>query len=247
MTGRQNMFDIKCAGVVFQIIPVEAGLPDYCEDYLEETIAVPDHVVELTKEDLERERKDAREYYGEDRDFGIHAQRTALLRKLAELLILHDTLLLHASAIMVDGKAYLFTAGSETGKTTHARLWMERLGDRAAMINDDKPFLQFQGSQITVFGNPWNGKERIGNNIAAPLAGIICLYQAEQNAVREMNRTEKWNFLLNQLYRSENPEHAMITMKLLDQLIQRVPVKALYCNRSMQAAEMACKAMLGQL
>ena len=34
----------------------------------------------------------------------------------------YDTFLFHGSAIAVDGAAYIFTAKSGTGKSTHARL-----------------------------------------------------------------------------------------------------------------------------
>ena len=57
----------------------------------------------------------------------------AVYRKMAD----YDTVLLHGSAIAVDDEGYFFTAKSGTGKSTHARLWREMLGDRAVMINDD--------------------------------------------------------------------------------------------------------------
>ena len=35
-----------------------------------------------------------------------------------------DGMLLHASAVVVDDRAYLFTANSGTGKSTHTALWL---------------------------------------------------------------------------------------------------------------------------
>ena len=60
-------------------------------------------------------------------------------------------MLLHASAVMVDGKAYLFTAPSGTGKSTHTRLWLQQFGERAAILNDDKPALRFENGKWYAF------------------------------------------------------------------------------------------------
>ena len=57
-------------------------------------------------------------------------------------LLLHNGIMLHSSCVVVDDKAYLFTARSGTGKSTHTRLWCQLFGDRAVMVNDDKPFLR---------------------------------------------------------------------------------------------------------
>ncbi len=59
-------------------------------------------------------------------------------RKLAESLLEYGVLLFHGSSVAVDGFGYIFAAQSGTGKSTHARLWRELLGERAVMVNDDK-------------------------------------------------------------------------------------------------------------
>ena len=42
---------------------------------------------------------------------------------------------LHASAVMLDGRAYLFSAPSGTGKSTHTEKWCRLFG--AEYLNDD--------------------------------------------------------------------------------------------------------------
>lgn len=59
-----------------------------------------------------------------------------------EAILDYDGILLHSSAISVDNEAYLFTANSGTGKSTHCALWMKYFRDRAVMINDDKPVIK---------------------------------------------------------------------------------------------------------
>ena len=48
-----------------------------------------------------------------------------------EKLLYFKGMLLHASAVVVDGEAYLFTAPSGTGKSTHTGLWLEYFKDKA--------------------------------------------------------------------------------------------------------------------
>lgn len=59
-----------------------------------------------------------------------------------EILDNYDGLFFHSSALMLDGKAYLFSAPSGTGKSTHTALWQRHFGGRVQMINDDKPIIR---------------------------------------------------------------------------------------------------------
>ena len=84
--------------------------------------------VEISPEDiaLEREkamREDALEGYPIRQYSDAYLETTAVQRKIAEKLFDYDTLLFHGSTIAVDNQAYLFTAKSGTGKSTHTRLW----------------------------------------------------------------------------------------------------------------------------
>ena len=60
-----------------------------------------------------------------------------------------DGILLHSSCIVVDGVAYAFSADSGTGKSTHTQLWLKRFGDRAHILNDDKP-AALRGAENTI-------------------------------------------------------------------------------------------------
>ena len=79
-------------------------------------------------------------------------------------LLRFDGLLLHASAVVVDGRAYLFSAPCGTGKSTHVGLWRQRFGDEVTVINDDKPAIVFQGDTPYLCGTPWSGKTALNNN-----------------------------------------------------------------------------------
>ena len=104
---------------------------------------------------------------------------SSFYRKIIE----HDGMMLHASAVVVEGKAYLFSANSGTGKSTHTALWLKLFGKRAFILNDDKPALRYQEGTWYAYGTPWSGKNDISTNIGVPLAGIALLERSENNEI----------------------------------------------------------------
>ena len=147
-----------------------------CIDYLSPD-SVPDFAVETTQEDIEYEReKSIREDEIEHipiRHFSDgYLETLAVYRKIAEKMPEYDTILVHGSCVAVDGKGYLFTAKSGTGKSTHTRLWRQELGERAVMVNDDKPLIRISENGPVIYGTPWDGKHRLSNNIGVPLKDL---------------------------------------------------------------------------
>ena len=65
------------------------------------------------------------------------------------LLLKYNGCMLHSSGVVVDGYAYLFSANSGTGKSTHTGLWLEHFKDKAYIINDDKPVLKKENDSGT--------------------------------------------------------------------------------------------------
>ena len=156
-------------------IAIESQYPDvhaYCAAYRH--AGEPDFTIRITPADIDRERdKSARE----DQRQGIaprafpegYLEELAVYRQIADRMPAYDTLLIHGSAIALDGAAYLFTARSGTGKSTHTRFWRQTFGSRAVMINDDKPLVGLTDAGAVIYGTPYNGKHRLGENLSAPL------------------------------------------------------------------------------
>ena len=108
-------------------------------------------------------------------------------------LIGFDGMLLHASAVIMDGWAYLFSAPSGTGKSTHTALWQQIFGEeRARILNDDKPALRLENGRFYAYGTPWSGKTPCYINQRARVGGIIQLSQAHANKVRSLSLPEKY-------------------------------------------------------
>lgn len=201
-------------------------------------------VLETTQADITFEREKARALYSDLRMFTPgRLEELAVYRKLVRALLERDVLLFHGSAVAVDGAAYLFIAPSGTGKSTHTRLWRELLGERAVMVNDDKPLLHVCDSGVTIFGTPWAGKHRLSRNIAVPLRAVCVLERAEEDRIAPIRPIEAFPFLLRQSYRYETEQAERRALSLLDLLTQKVALYRLGCGQSLAAAETAWNAM----
>lgn len=237
-----DAFHIKLAGTVVEVRPLYPTLERFCRGYLTDEAA--DFAVELSHADIrfERERSArAGEPAGQFSD--EYLETLAAYRKIVERMPAYDTLLFHGSAVAVDGRGYLFTAKSGTGKSTHARLWRELLGDRAVMVNDDKPLLKVTGNGVTVWGTPWNGKHRLGCNMSAELAGLAILARDGTNHIEPVSPREAWPVLMQQTYRPSDGAMLERVLTLVDRLSRNVRLWRLGCNMEPQAAEVAYNAM----
>ena len=218
----------------------------YCRDYL--TCCAPEAMVQISRDDLIRERTIYAQTEGaEAASVGnlpdASLEITAIQRKLAQVFFAWDILLFHGSSVAVDGAAYLFTAKSGTGKSTHTRLWRETLGDRATMINDDKPFLRVTEDGVLVCGSPWNGKHRLGADLSVPLKAICLLERGEDNEIHKVSAGEVLPTLLQQTNRPMNGKLIPKYLELLDCLSQHTAFYRLRCNMELEAAKVSFEAM----
>lgn len=172
-----------------------------------------------------------------------YLETLAVYRKLAQLLVQDDILLMHGAVVAVDGQAYLFTAKSGTGKTTHTRLWMRQFGDRAVMVNGDKPLLHITSEGVTVYGTPWDGKEHLSTNTSCPLKALCILTRSETNHIERISKKEALPMLCQQSYRPCSPIGAQKMLALVDRLGSSVPLYRLGCNMEPEAALVAYHGM----
>ncbi len=161
-------------------------------------------------------------------------------------LLFHHGFQLHSSAVVVDGKAYLFTADSGTGKSTHTSLWLQQFGERAFILNDDKPALRLEDGVWYAYGTPWSGKHDISVNTRVPVAGIACLERGEENRIESFSGQEAVLTILRQSNRPKAPEYRIKLLELLDKLITQVPIWKLRCNMDPEAAIVSYEAMSGE-
>ena len=216
------------------------------------TEAQPDFVIKTTPADIDYEREQsAREDRREGRTprpwSDEYLEELAVYRQIAERMPAWDTFLCHGSAVAVDGKGYLFAAPSGTGKSTHARLWQDMLGDRLTYVNDDKPLIRIAPEAAVVYGTPYDGKHRRSSDIAVPLEAVCFLERGQENSIHEISARDAFPRLLRQVYCPRDRAALTRTMALLQQMTERVTFYELACNMDPQAARVAFEGMGGTL
>lgn len=232
-----------------RVISLYGDVHRLCAEYRADDAAA-DFTVKTTRADIDFEREKSER---EDALQGIpprtfsdgYLELLAVYRGIAEKMPSYGTVLFHGSCVAVDGEGYLFTAKSGTGKSTHARLWRELLGERALMINDDKPLIRAGEAGAVVFGTPWDGKHRLSANTAVPLKAVCLLERAERNAIRPITVSEAYPMLLQQVYRPMDGAAMQKTLTLIDDLAASVSLWRLGCNMDIEAARIAYEAMKG--
>lgn len=239
-------FKIEIAGQVFAVHSLFDSTRDYCRAYLSDKkeqyrIAVARDHLQFEQDFL---RAEAIEEGIRIRTFtDPFLERAAIQRQVADLLIRHGTVLLHGSAVAVDGQGYLFTAKCGTGKSTHTRLWRQAFGQRAVMINDDKPFIRLSGSGAVICGAPWSGKHGLDTNITVPLKGICILERGVENRIRSIVPADAREMLYKQC--SPPLDEALLPThrELVERLLACTPLWRMECNKEIGAAITAHRAM----
>lgn len=238
----------KMADTVIEVTSIYEKVHEYCKDYLTDEIA--DFSVCITPEDIVKEKdKSDSEYAYEGKTLPNFSdallEETAVYRKIGEKMPNYDTVIFHGSIIAVDGQGFLFTAKSGTGKSTHTALWREYLGDKAVMVNDDKPMLKITDNGVIAYGTPYNGKHHLGCNMSVPLKAICIITRGEKNSIVRIDKSEAYAMLLQQVYRPQDPLQMAKTLKLVDKLAENVELYKLACNMDIEAAEVAYNGMKG--
>lgn len=155
-------------------------------------------------------------------------------------LIAHNGIMLHSSAVVVDGYAYLFSADSGTGKSTHTNLWLDKFGDDAFIINDDKPAIRKINGEWYVFGTPWCGKNNTNKNAKAKLGAIVFLERSEENWIEKENIQDAIKKFFKQTTRRLNYEENMDkVLSTMESMLSEVPIFKMGCDISENAAKMA--------
>ncbi|MCQ2386977.1 MAG: hypothetical protein MJ066_00830 [Clostridia bacterium] len=229
----------KIADIVFDV----NFITDYPKKSLKDYMICGDDKVEcvinMTQKDIEYEKTHSVKEFTDG-----YYENIAIYRKICDYVLNNaNGLFLHCSSLSVDGNAYLFTAPSGTGKSTHSKMWREFLGDKVVMINDDKPLIRLIDNKFYVYGTPWNGKHRIGSNCKYPIKAICKLGRAETNSIEKIDKKKMLFYLLKQTIMPKTEKDAVKFFEILDKLLSSVGLYELKCNISTEAAEIAYKYM----
>lgn len=207
-------------------IPEAGGMAPRCRAYLAEGSESADIVI--SPEDYE----DAA-VYGFDEELTAYMESGLLFYMN---LLRFGGLMFHASAVAYEGKAYLFSGPCGVGKSTHTGLWQQCFGEKAQIINDDKPALRLIDGHWFAYGTPWSGKSGINQNVKVPVGGICFLKQGEDNRIRRLTAPEAVPLIFMQTnYPLKKKENMHRLLSAIEALVRQIPIYELE-NRPEQAA-----------
>lgn len=154
----------------------------------------------------------------------------------ANLFLQKDACILHASYVVRDGKALLFSAPSGTGKSTQAELWHNCRG--CEIINGDRVIISRERGQFYASGAYVAGSSGICRNVTTPLGHIILLEQDKCCAVKNVPAVKKLQRLLCECsFDMHDPAQYDRMMELVSDLFTKVPVIGYGCTKDPQAVE----------
>lgn len=215
-------------------VPETGGMAFRCQEYLWETDKTPDILI--------REDRYRPENYPMIPEHLIAYMDSGF--QFNGNLLRHNGMMLHASAVTYDGRAYLFSGPCGMGKSTHTRLWQSVFGENARVINDDKPALRCMDGRWYAYGTPWCGKDGINRNEKAPLAGICFLKQAPHNRIRRLCGMEATQKLMAQtIHRFEQAQMLDLMLERLDLLVKNIPVYELENRPEPDAVQLSYETM----
>lgn len=156
-----------------------------------------------------------------------------------------DGMMLHSSAVVLGGRAYLFSAPCGTGKSTHTNLWCKTFHE-AVILNDDKPALRIEEGKWYAYGTPWSGKTDKNVNMRVPLGGVCFLSRAETNSIEPFGGSKAVFAALEQTSRPRDTKTREKMLDMISRLVSEVPVWRLACNMEPEAAVLSYETMSGK-
>lgn len=204
------------------------------ETYRSDTEGQPDITLDGTKEDYEKLRKQYPHLSIEECEYSCAGAEFYMK------LLKHQGFMIHASAVEKEGKAYLFSAPSGTGKSTHAQLWRQTFkGEPIRIINDDKPAVCLQNGVFYACGTPFSGKTDKNENRKAPIQGLCMLHRGKTNKIQKITSGEALPLILPQTLFYGDEEETNLLLSFLDRFLQSVPVYKMECTMEEEAAKTA--------
>lgn len=198
---------------------------DFDDNETEIKLNIKEDFIKMKKEEISHLSLDEHEYM-----WTCEAFYNELLR--------HNGMMLHSSCVEKDGFAYLFSARSGTGKSTHTHLWLKNL-EGTRIINDDKPALVYDNGKWYACGTPFSGKTDENIDVKIPVRAITFLHRSEKNTVKKIPPFQAVGLLLEQTIKPADRSLAENMLELADILLREVPVFSLGCNLNDDAAVIA--------
>lgn len=215
---------------------------NYFSDYISYSECEPDLLINISQKDIEKAKKEIAIEC--DASFTeSEYEVSAIYEKLISFLVLQNILYVHGSVVAVDGEAFLFTANSGTGKSTHRAFWQKLLKEKVTVINDDRPLIKVFDDDCYVYGSPLSGKEHMHTNCRARLKAICLLERGTENSIERITFEEALPLYIRSVGVYKNPELDSIILDCISNIGKNVEFYRMKCLPNIEAARMAYDAM----
>lgn len=241
MSSKKYIF----GGITFEIeSPVPISDARNCADFLTDDPTVPDYRICVMpaetdspeKQKTERTGNTIYRYVFEKNITNLSAAHLLSSSDAAYLFPAHDAFILHASYIIHDGRAILFTAPSGTGKSTQAAFWQEQRG--AEIINGDRVLITRRNGQFLANGIYASGTSGISRNVTSPIGAVVLLEQGKENRKNDIPaRLLFLRILCECSYNINDAEQYEKITELVSDMINTVPALCYQCRNNPDAVE----------
>lgn len=222
-----SVYKIKTAGLICELKVYGELLRSRIEPYIYKGDEKPDIIFEVT------------DAYYKDRNIEyphLTFEECEYLWSGAyfyEKLCEHGGVMLHSSCVEYENKAYLFSADSGVGKSTHTHLWLKYL-EGSRIINDDKPAIRCIDGVYMAFGTPWSGKNPENIDIGVKIAGIAFLSRGK-NEIHKINGISAMRPFMEQTVRPNDKSLMGKMLDVLNGILENVPFYEFTCDMSKEA------------
>lgn len=176
-------------------------------------------------------------FYINEEEFPGMIRRVSKILQLfpvRQMLAERHAVILHSSRILLNGKTIIFTAPSQTGKTTQAKLWEQV--ENAEIVSNDRTLLQKERERFSTCGYPVDGSEPVYCSRSLPLGAVVVLRQGAENRIERLTVRKALKYLMEQTVADAwNAEQLAILRTLWMNLMEQYPVYQLTCTPDQRA------------
>lgn len=165
-----------------------------------------------------------------------------LVHPLGSLLLMYlmhwkNGLLIHASGVINNSNAFLFTGVSGIGKSTMAKLWKD---SGNLVLNDDRLIIRIVDDELKLYNNPMPYYQQLpaeGN-----LKKIFLLKQSHKNYIKPLKGVMAYSKVLgNFIQQFYNPDMVKRHLEIVESVLSRVEVYELGFKPDEEIVEMIKK------
>lgn len=137
-------------------------------------------------------------------------------------------LLLHASSVAKDGKAYVFVGDAGSGKST-----IVKLSRNYQPVADDNTIVKRVRNKFFVFSSPFYEKKKIKKeNLVFPLWGVYFLVKSQRNSLTKLSPSSAIGKLMATVRPYLSDESSKRVFPITVELVKNIPCYTLFFKKS---------------